>query len=80
MTKERITRDGDMAGRENVSSIPNAPAAGAVEVNEDGNGYVKTERRAARVADVAGMLKTRLKLTIEEMDEKVAEAFRRGEL
>ena len=80
MTTEHITEQTENALPKDISGKAHNRADAHIGVNVERDESIKDRQKTRSVADVAGMLKTNLKLTIEEMDEKVADAFRRGDL
>jgi AbrB family looped-hinge helix DNA binding protein len=82
MTTGRITQDGQIAVPKDVLRNLHVRAGDTVGVEIEGDGTVRIFPKVLRPSEVAGMLalRARVKSTVEEMDEAVAEAFRKGEL
>ena len=77
-----VTSSGDLRLPADMAEQLNAKPGDAVVVETDADGTVRIYPKPLRAEEVFGCLAghTSVKSTIEEMDESVAEAFRKGEL
>ncbi len=80
MTTAHITRNGRIAVPKDVLDNLHARAGDTVDVETQPDGSIRIYPKTLSVSNVAGMLKTKVKSTIEEMDEAVAETFKTGRL
>jgi antitoxin component of MazEF toxin-antitoxin module len=74
--------DGDLRLPPDVAGKLNVKPGDDVQVSMESDGTLRVFPHALKPEDVCGMLRpyTQVSLTIEEMDEAIADAFRRGEL
>jgi antitoxin component of MazEF toxin-antitoxin module len=82
MNAAKIMEDGDLRLPPEVAEKLNVKPGDSVGIEMDADGTVRLYPKRTRIEDVCGMLhpRTGIHLTIEQMDEGVAEAFRRGEI
>ena len=78
----RISECGDITLPRQVMDALNVHAGDVLDVEVLEDGTLRIIPKTFRARDVAGMLSGRsaVKSTIEEMDEAVSEAFRKGDL
>ena len=75
-----VTEDGLIAIPEDLLAKCNIKAGDKLEVEIEKDGSLRFYRKTLKASDVAGMLKTDLHFTIEEMDEAISEHFKREEM
>ncbi len=77
-----IAPEGQIAIPKALLDILHAQPGDSLGLVVEADGALRISRGALRARDVAGMLASRshVKSSVEEMDEAVAEAFRKGEL
>ena len=80
MTTAYVTKNGQLALPKGVLGGLHVRAGDTVDIETEPDGTLRIHPKTLSASEVAGMLKTKVKATIEEMDEAVAEAFRKGEL
>jgi len=80
MPVAHITRNGQIAVPKDILETLHARAGDTVDIEKEPDGSIRIYPKTLNAADVAGMLKTKVKSTIEQMDEAVAEGFRSGRL
>jgi hypothetical protein len=82
MNTARVMEDGDLRLPPEVASKLNVKPGDSLDVDVDAHGALRLFPKTLAIEDVCGMLRppTGVHATVEEMDEAVAEAFRRGEL
>jgi len=80
MATAHITRNGQIAVPKDVLADLHVRAGDTVAIEMEPDGSIRIYPKTLAASDVAGMLKTKVKSTIEEMDKSVAEAFRKGRL
>lgn len=80
MATAHITRNGRIAVPKEVLLNLHVRAGDTVDFETEPDGSIRIYPKTLSISDVAGMLKTKIKSTIEEMDEAVAEGFRTGKL
>jgi len=82
MSTARVMDDGDLRLPPDVAEKLNVKPGDDVRVSMEPDGTLRVFPHALKVEDVYGCLasRTTVKATLEEMDEAVAEAFRRGDL
>lgn len=78
----RINESGEITLPRQVMDAMNVHAGDMLDIETQTDGTLRIVPKTLRARDVAGMLagKSTVKSTIDEMDEAVAEAFRRGGL
>lgn len=80
MYAARVMSNGDLRLPAELSERLGVKPGDSFEIEIESNGTVRLFPKTLSAADVAGMLKTDIKLSIEEMDEGVADGFRKGVL
>ncbi len=80
MRTAHITKNGQLALPKEVLGDLHVHAGDTVDIETESDGTVRIYPKTLNASEVAGMLKTRIRSTIEEMDASVAEAFRKGKL
>lgn len=75
-----MMKNGDLRLPPDISGNLNARPGDTIEVETEQDGSVRIFPKTLKESDVAGMLKAEVRSTIEEMDEAVAKAFRKGKL
>ena len=78
----RVTPAGQIAVPNDLLEALHAHPGDTLTLTVEDDGALRLHPRRLRARDVAGMLasKTNITSTLAEMDEAVAEAFRKGEL
>ena len=82
MNAARVMEDGDLRLPPDISGKLNVKPGDSVGVEVDADGTVRLYPKMLKIEDVCGMLRPPpgVHLTVEQMDEAVAGAFRRGDL
>lgn len=80
MATAHITRNGQIAVPKGVLTDLHVRAGDTVAIESDPDGSIRIFPKTLSASNVAGMLKSKTKSTIEEMDVAVSEAFRKGRL
>jgi len=80
MTTAHITRNGQIAIPRDILVNLRVRAGDTVAIEAEPDGSIRIFPKTLAASDVAGMLKSATKSTIEEMDAAVVEAFRKGKL
>ncbi len=82
MGTAEVMKDGMVKLPPEVAALLSLRAGDTMSVDVDADGTILLHRKSLRPAEVCGMLaaRTNVKATIEEMDQAIADAFRRGEL
>lgn len=82
MNTERVMEDGDLRLPPEVAGTLHVKPGDSVGVEVDADGTVRLYPNVLKPEDVYGRLAscTTVKATLDEMDESVAEAFRRDEV
>ncbi|MBI5095014.1 MAG: AbrB/MazE/SpoVT family DNA-binding domain-containing protein [Candidatus Hydrogenedentes bacterium] len=80
MPTAHITRNGRIAVPKDVLESLHARAGDTVDIETEPDGSIRIYPKTLSVSDVAGILKTKVKSTVEEMDQAITEAFRTGKL
>ena len=78
----RINEEGEITLPRQFMDALNMRAGDVLDIEMQPDGTLRIIPKTLHARDVAGMLagKSTVKSTIEEMDEAVAEAFRKGDL
>ncbi len=81
MNAAKIMEDGDLRLPQEVAEKLNVRPGDSMGVEMDADGTVRLYPKRTKIEEVCGMLHppAGVHLTIEQMDEGVANAFRRGE-
>ena len=77
MTSTTITGDGHIAVPQEIFLVLNIRTGDTVNIKTMPEGSIRIFPKTLKASDVAGMLKTNEYSTIEEMDEAVAEVFKK---
>jgi len=82
MNTSRLLEDGALQLPPEITGRLNVKPGDMIFVEIGKDGVIRLYPKSARIEDVCGMLHppNAAHVSIEEMDAKVAEAFRRGEL
>lgn len=80
MTTAHITKSGQIAVPRDVLEDLHVRAGDTVDIETEPDGSIRIYPKTLMASDVAGMLKSKVKSTVEEMDEAISEAFRKGRL
>ena len=82
MNAAKIMEDGDLRMPPEVAAKLNVKPGDSVGIEMGTDGTVRLYPKRRKIEDVCGMLHppAGVHLTIEQMDEAVANAFRRGDL
>ena len=80
MNTAKVMKNGDLRLPPDISGNLNVRPGDTVEVETEPDGSVRIFPKTLKASEIAGMLKTKVRSTVEEMDEAVAEAFRKGKL
>lgn len=81
MNMARVMEDGHLLMPPEVAEMLRVRPGDSVGVEVDADGTVRLQPKVLGIDEVCGMLRppTGTSLTIEQMEEAVAESFRRGE-
>lgn len=80
MTTARINKNGQLALPKEILENLHVKSGDTVDIETEPDGTVRIFPKALNASEVAGMLKTKVKSTVEQMDKSVAQAFRKGKL
>lgn len=80
MAKAHVTKNGQLALPKKVLGHLHVRAGDVVDVETEPDGSVRIHPKTLRASDVTGMLKSKVTSTVDEMDQGVAEAFRKRRL
>ncbi len=82
MSTVKVMKDGMLRLPPEVTDRLHLKAGDKMGLDVDIDGTIRLYRRSLKPAEVCGMLGARTKVTatIEQMDQGIADAFRRGEL
>lgn len=80
MKTAHITKNGQIAVPKDVLQNLHLRAGDTVIIETEPDGSIRLYPKTLDACDVAGMLKTSVKSTIQEMDNAIAEGFKAGRL
>ena len=78
MTTTTIIDNGQITVPKEILQVLHLQTGDTVDMETMPDGSIRIFPKTLNASDVAGMLKTNVHSTIEEMDEAVAEAFRKS--
>lgn len=82
MATARVTEEGYIELPKDLREKLHLHAGDTLEIQMEKDRVIRMHPKTLKPSDVSGFLasKTHIKLSIEEMDEVIAEAFRKGEI
>lgn len=78
MTRAHVTKNGQITLPKEALRGLHLRAGDTVDVTTEPDGSIRIYPWTLTASDVAGMLKTKIRSAVKEMDEAVAEAFRKN--